>query len=133
VNSKQTIVLFILVLGTLMGALDSTIVILAFPAIADGLHSDIATTIWIILIYLLITAVTTTPFGRIGDIFGRSRMFNAGFAIFTVGSVLCGIASNIQSLILFRAVQAVGGSLLQSNSGAIIADVSPGGKRALTV
>jgi EmrB/QacA subfamily drug resistance transporter len=112
-----------------MGTLDSTIVILAFPAIADGLHSDIATTIWIILIYLLITAVTTTPFGRIGDIFGRSRMFNAGFAIFTVGSVLCGIASNIQSLILFRAVQAVGGSLLQSNSGAIIADVFPRNER----
>jgi MFS family permease len=70
-----------------MGALDSTIVILAFPAIAAGLHSDIATTIWIILIYLLVTAVTTTPFGRIGDLYGRSKMFNAGFAIFTIGSV----------------------------------------------
>ncbi len=128
-NSKQTVVLFILVLGTLMGALDSTIVILAFPAIAGGLHSDITTTIWIILIYLLIIAVTTTPFGRIGDLYGRSRMFNAGFAIFTVGSVLCGIAPNIQSLILFRAVQAVGGSLLQSNSGAIIADVFPRNER----
>src|SRR5512137_2406283 len=103
-----------------MGALDSTIVILAFPAIAGGLHSDIATTIWIILIYLLVTAVTTTPFGRIGDLYGRSRMFNAGFAIFTIGSILCGIAQNIQQLILFRAVQAIGGSLLQSNSGAII-------------
>ena len=56
-------------------------------------------------------------------------MFNAGFAIFTVGSVLCGIALNIQSLILFRAVQAVGGSLLQSNSGAIIADVFPKNER----
>ncbi len=129
VNSKQTVVLFVLVLGTLMGALDSTIVILAFPAIAEGLHSDIATTIWIILIYLLVTAVTTTPFGRIGDLYGRSRMFNAGFAIFTIGSVLCGIASNIQLLILFRAVQAIGGSLLQSNSCAIIADVFPRNER----
>lgn len=128
-NSKQTVVLFVLVLGTLMGALDSTIVILAFPAIAAGLHSDIATTIWIILIYLLVTAVTTTPFGRIGDLYGRSRMFNAGFAIFTIGSVLCGIASNIRLLILFRAVQAIGGSLLQSNSGAIIADVFPRNER----
>jgi len=76
VDSKQKIVLFILVLGTLMGALDSTIVILAFPSIAEGLHSDIATTIWIILIYLLVTAVTTTPFGWIGDLYGRSRISN---------------------------------------------------------
>jgi len=125
VDSKQAVVLFVLVLGTLMGALDSTIVILAFPVIADGLNSDIATTIWIILIYLLITAITTTPFGRVGDLYGRSRMFNAGFAIFTIGSALCGLSPNIQSLILFRAVQAVGGSLLQSNSGAIIADIFP--------
>ena len=120
---RQAIVLFVLVLGTLMGALDSTIVILAFPPIANGLHSDIATALWIILAYLLVLAVATTPLGRIGDIYGRSRMFNAGFAIFTVGSALCGFSSSIQLLILFRGVQAVGGSLLQANSGAVIADV----------
>lgn len=121
--------LFILVLGTLMGALDSTIVILAFPVIAERLHSDIATAIWVILIYLLITAVTTTPLGRVGDIYGRSRMFNAGFAIFTLGSALCGLSSSIQLLILSRGLQALGGSLLQSNSGAIIADMFPRNER----
>lgn len=121
--------LFILVLGTLMGALDSTIVILAFPVIAERLHSDIATAIWIILIYLLVTAVTTTPLGRVGDIYGRSRMFNAGFAIFTLGSAICGLSSSIQLLILSRGLQALGGSLLQSNSGAIIADVFPRNER----
>ena len=124
-NSQQIIGLFILVLGTLMGALDSTIVVLAFPDIAKGLNSNIATTIWIILIYLLVLAVTTTPFGRLGDIYGRSRMFNSGFAVFTVGSALCGVSPNIYYLILFRAVQAIGGSLLQSNGGAIIADIFP--------
>lgn len=129
VNSKQTIVLFILVLGTLMGALDSTNVLLVFPSIAEGLHSYIATTIWIILIYLLVTAVTTTLFGRIGDLYGRSCMFNAGFAVFTVGSVLCAFSSRIQLLILFRVVQALDGSLLQANSGAIIADVFPKNER----
>jgi EmrB/QacA subfamily drug resistance transporter len=124
-NSQQIIGLFILVLGTLMGALDSTIVVLAFPDIAKGLNSNIATTIWIILVYLLVLAVTTTPFGRLGDIYGRSRMFNSGFAVFTVGSALCGVSTNIYYLILFRAVQAIGGSLLQSNGGAIIADIFP--------
>jgi EmrB/QacA subfamily drug resistance transporter len=124
-DSQQIIGLFILVLGTLMGALDSTIVVLAFPDIAKGLKSNISVTIWIILGYLLVLAVTTTPFGRLGDIYGRSRMFNSGFAVFTVGSALCGFSPSIYYLILFRAVQAIGGSLLQSNGGAIIADIFP--------
>jgi EmrB/QacA subfamily drug resistance transporter len=124
-RSQQFIILFILVLGTFMGALDSTIVILAFPDIASSLGSNLATTIWIILVYLLILAVTTTPFGRIGDIYGRSRIFNSGFAIFTIGSALCGLSTTIHYLILFRGIQAIGGSLLQSNGGAIIADIFP--------
>jgi EmrB/QacA subfamily drug resistance transporter len=109
----------------MMGALDSTIVLLAFPVINDSLHSDFITTIWIILAYLLIIAVTTTQMGRIGDIYGRSRIFNLGFAIFTVGSALCGLSPHIYLLITFRAVQAAGGAIMQANSGAIIADVFP--------
>ncbi len=120
---RRSIVLTIVVLGTLMGALDSTIVLLAFPVINDSLHSDFVTTIWIILAYLLIIAVTTTQMGRIGDIYGRSRIFNLGFAIFTVGSALCGLSPHIYLLISFRAVQAAGGAIMQANSGAIIADV----------
>jgi len=119
----RSIVLTIVVLGTLMGALDSTIVLLAFPVINDSLHSDFITTIWIILAYLLVIAVTTTQMGRIGDIYGRSRIFNLGFAIFTVGSALCGLSPHIYLLISFRAVQAAGGAIMQANSGAIIADV----------
>lgn len=128
-ESKKTVTLFVLVLGTLMGALDSTIVILAFPVIAEKLHSDIATTIWIILIYLLVSAVATTPLGRLGDIYGRSKMFNAGFAIFTLGSAFCGLSPSIELLIASRGLQALGGSLLQANSGAIIADVFPRNER----
>lgn len=126
---SQNIILVIVVLGTLMGALDSTIVLLAFPSITDGLHSDFITTIWIILTYLLVIAVTTTQFGRIGDIFGRTKMFNAGFGIFTVGSALCGFSPNIFFLIGSRVVQALGGALMQSNSGAIIADTFPPNSR----
>lgn len=122
---QQKIVLSVLVLGTLMGALDSTIVILAFPAIADGLHADLLTTMWIILVYLLIMASLTVPLGRLGDLFGRPRMFNLGFGIFTVSSLFCAISSSIAMLIIFRGVQALGGALLESNSGAIIADIFP--------
>ncbi len=125
----SNIVLGIVMLGTLMGALDSTIVLLAFPTINDSLHSNLATSLWIILAYLLVLAVATTQMGRIGDIYGRSRMFNLGFVIFTVGSALCGFSTHIYLLIGFRVVQAVGGALLQATSGAIIADYFPRERR----
>ena len=83
----RNIVLAIVVLGTLMGALDSTIVLLAFPVINDSLHSDFVTTIWIILAYLLIISVTTTQMGRIGDIYGRSKIFNLGFAVSAISKI----------------------------------------------
>ena len=122
---NRNIILSVMVVGTLMGAVDSTIVLLAFPTITAKLHSDFITTLWIILAYLLVLAVTTTQFGRLGDLYGRSKIFNVGFIIFTVGSVLCGFSTSIGLLIGFRIVQALGGSLIQSNSSAIISDVFP--------
>ena len=128
-TKHSNLVLAIVMLGTMMGALDSTIVLLAFPVINDSLHSDLATSLWIILAYLLILAVATTQMGRIGDIYGRSRIFNLGFVIFTVGSALCGFSPHIYPLIAFRCVQAAGGAIMQATSGAIIADYFPREKR----
>jgi MFS family permease len=61
----------------------------------------------------------------VGDVYGRNRMFNVGFGVFTFGSLLCGFSNSISLLTAFRAVQAVGGALMQANAGAIIADVFP--------
>ncbi|VVB96462.1 Putative multidrug resistance protein MdtD [uncultured archaeon] len=91
-SKHEGIVLSILVLGTLMGALDTTIVLLALPSMTEGLNSNLGETIWVILIYLLVIAVTTMQFGRLGDLFGRSKAFNLGFAVFTLGSAFCGFA-----------------------------------------
>jgi EmrB/QacA subfamily drug resistance transporter len=124
-DSRQKIIISVLMLGTLMGSLDSTIVILAFPTISESLHADLVTTLWIILIYLLVVAVCTTQLGRLGDIYGRSRMFNTGFGVFTLGSLFCGLSPTIYWLILTRGIQAFGGALMQANSGAIIADTFP--------
>jgi EmrB/QacA subfamily drug resistance transporter len=124
-DTKQKIIIFVLMLGTLMGSLDSTIVILAFPTISGALHASFITTLWVILIYLLVVAVCTTQLGRIGDIYGRSRMFNAGFAVFTFGSLFCGLSPGVYWLIFSRGIQAVGGALMQANSGAIVADTFP--------
>lgn len=120
--SKENTILAVIVIGTLMASIDSTIVLLAFPAMTQALHSTISTIIWVILIYMIVVAVFSTQFGRIGDIYGRGRMFNLGFIIFTLASFLCGIAPTDISLIAFRAVQAIGGALIASNSSAIIAD-----------
>ena len=115
-------ILIIIILGTLMGALDTTIVLLALPTLTSELHANLSISLWVILMYLLVTAVTTTQFGRIGDMFGRGKIFNTGFVVFTIGSALCGFSPSIGYLIGFRALQAIGGSLMQANSGAIIAD-----------
>jgi EmrB/QacA subfamily drug resistance transporter len=125
----ERIVLGIIILGTLMGAIDTTIVLLALPDITQALGSNLAATIWTILIYLLVLTVVTTQFGRLGDLFGRSRMFNFGFLVFTVGSALCGLSTSAGMLIGFRAVQAVGGAFLTATSGAIIADTFEVGRR----
>lgn len=118
----RNFVLFSVLIGTLMSAIDTTIVILALPTILTDLHADLFVSIWIIIIYLLIVAVLTTQLGGLGDIYGRGRIFNAGFLVFIVGSALCGFSPNIYFLIGSRGLQAVGAALMQANSNAIIAD-----------
>ncbi len=124
-------VLFVIVLGTLMAAIDTTIVVLALPTMGTELHSPLGTIIWVILLYLLVATLLTTQFGRIGDIFGRARLYTTGFAIFTVASVLCGLAPSDLFLIASRGGQAVGASFMLANSGAIIADHFPPERRGL--
>ncbi len=121
-TTAQKSVLTVVVVGTLMSSIDTTIVLLAIPDITKTLHTNLATSLWIILSYLLVVAVMTTQLGRVGDIYGRGRMFNLGFLVFTIGSVLAGASFNIYMLIIARVVQGVGGAFISANSGAIIAD-----------
>ncbi|AWR95615.1 MFS transporter [Acidianus brierleyi] len=122
---KRSLVLTVVVLGVLMGAVDSTIVILALPTIVQSLHSNLFTMIWIILIYLLEIAVLTTQLGRLGDSYGRAKIYNLGFIVFTIGSALCGASPTAYFLIGSRGIQAVGASMMQANSGAIVSDYFP--------
>ncbi len=128
-RAVETAVLVLTTIGTLMVAVDSTIVILALPTMARDLVSPLSTIIWTILIYLLITAAMTTQAGRLGDMFGRAGIYNLGFAIFTIGSAASGFAPGAETLIIARAVQAVGGALVFANSGALIAAVFPPERR----
>ncbi|MHB8351079.1 MAG: MFS transporter [Thermoplasmata archaeon] len=122
-------VLFVVVLGTLMVSVDTTIVLLALPTIAGNLAAPLTTVLWTILIYLLVVSVLTTQAGRISDLLGHGRVYNLGFVIFTIGSALCGFAPTATSLVAFRTVQAVGGAFMVATGSAILADHFPAAVR----
>lgn len=121
--------LAVIATGVLITAVDTTIVVLALPHIQVALHADLSSVVWIIVSYLLVITLLSTQVGRLGDIFGRVRMYEAGFGIFVIGSLLCALAWNEPSMIGFRVLQGVGGALIAANSGAVIADTFPPERR----
>ncbi len=131
-------------LGIFMALLNSSIVIISLPAIFRGIDvnplqaSNIGLLLWLLQGYLVVTAVLVVTLGRIGDIFGRVRMYNAGFAVFTVASIALA-ASPVKGvggavvLIALRIVQGVGGALLMANSLAILTDAFPPSERGMAL
>ena len=116
--------------STLMASIDSNIVLIALPTIGRELPATSATDLlWILLGYSIITATLLLNFGRLSDMFGRVRLYVMGFAIFTVGSLLCGFSQTGTELVLLRLVQGVGAAFLFSNSAAILTDAFPPGER----
>ena len=108
-----------------MTAVDTTIVVLALPEIQRGLHVALSAVIWVIISFLLVITLLATQVGRLGDMFGRVRMYEMGFVVFVLGSLACGLAWNEASIIAFRVVQGIGGAFIMANSGAVIADLYP--------
>jgi EmrB/QacA subfamily drug resistance transporter len=111
--------------GALMAAVDSTVVLLALYPIATDLHSSLVTMIWIIIGYLLVNTALVLSLGRLADMYGRKKMYNIGFVIFTIGSALSGLAFSGFSLVGFRVIQGVGAALLTANSFAILSEAFP--------
>ncbi len=122
-------ILLLTTVGSLMYAIDSTIVVLALPTMARELEAPLTILIWTILIYILFGAALTTQAGRVGDLWGRKPAYLGGFAIFTVGSLFCGLSPSATVLVAARAVQAIGGALLFANASAILAHVFPPERR----
>ena len=123
------IALSVTTIGALMAAIDGTIVILALPDMMVKLHADLIEMIWVIMGYILVSTVFLLTFGRAADMFGRVRMYNLGFVVFTIGSALCGLSQNATQLILFRLVQGSGAAMMMVNSVAIITEVFPAHER----
>ena len=127
-----------------MSQLDGSIVLIALPAIFRGIHLDplasgnVVYLLWMIMGYRLVQAVLVVTVGRFGDMFGRVRIYNAGFAVFTVASVLLSFdpfdgGHGALWLIGWRALQAVGGSMLTANSAAILTDAFPRDQRGFAL
>ena len=117
--------LSVISIGALMAAVDSTVVLLALYPIAKDLSSDFVTMIWVIIAYLLVNTALVLSLGRLGDMYGRKKMYYVGFVIFTIGSALCGLALSGISLVGFRVIQGAGAALLTANSFAILSEAFP--------
>ncbi|MFE5714905.1 MFS transporter [Streptomyces sp. NPDC056501] len=126
-QSHRTILVAIgaLLLGMLLAALDQTIVSTALPTIVSEL-GGMDHLSWVVTAYMLASTAATPLWGKLGDQYGRKKLFQAAIVIFLIGSALCGIAQNMPQLIAFRAVQGLGGGGLMVLSMAIVGDlVSP--------
>ncbi|HEX2901982.1 MAG TPA: MFS transporter [Jatrophihabitans sp.] len=131
-------------LGVLMATINSSIVIISLPAIFRGIKLDplapgnVSYLLWMLMGFLLVTAVFVVSFGRLGDIYGRVRMYNAGFMVFTAGSILLAADPMTGSggalwLIGWRLVQGVGAAMLFANSTAILTDAFPATRRGMAL
>src|SRR4030065_420141 len=95
VSPSQWLILLLISLASFMGALDATIVNISLPTMSKYFHCDVATVSWVAMAYLLVLSSTLITFGRVADIRGYKKIYLAGFATFTIGSLLCGFFSNI--------------------------------------
>ena len=131
-------------LGMLMASIDASIVLIALPDIFRGIHlnpllpGNTSYFLWLLMGYMLVTAVLVVSFGRLGDIFGRVRMYNMGFALFTVFSIMLSVTwmhgrDAVLFMIIMRVFQGVGGALTMANSMAILTDAFPPKQRGLAL
>jgi MFS family permease len=131
-------------LGTLIATINSSIVLISLPAIFNGIHlnplepGNVSYLLWMLMGYLLVTAVLVVTLGRLGDMYGRVRIYNAGFALFTLTSIALSLdpfdgGKGALWLIGWRVLQAVGGAMLMANSAAIITDAFPVAQRGMAL
>ncbi|HXW79410.1 MAG TPA: MFS transporter, partial [Acidimicrobiales bacterium] len=131
-------------LGMLMATIDASIVLISLPDIFNGIHlnplepGNTSYFLWLLMGYMLVTAVLVVSFGRLGDIVGRVRMYNMGFAIFTVFSILLSVTwmqgrDAAIFMIVMRVCQGVGGAFIMANTAAILTDAFPPTQRGLAL
>ncbi len=119
-NSHKYVIMIIVLVGVLMSVLDGIVVNIALPTITTAFHVDIGLSQWSITGYMVTLTALLLFFGRLSGFTGKVPLFIAGFSIFTLASFACGLSTSLTQLIAFRVIQAVGGAMVFSISGAIL-------------
>lgn len=126
---KEWAILLVVLPMTFMTTLDSSIVNVALPTMARELGTSMAGIEWIVTSYLITICALILLFGRFGDIIGKSRVFRFGIAIFTIGSLLCGLSNSLIMLIISRIIQAIGAAAAMATNQGIITETFPPSER----
>jgi len=124
-SRRRWLVLAVLCVGVFMLMVDGTVVNIAIPSIMEAFSTGFSHVEWVMNAYLLVFAVLLITAGRLGDLYGRKRIFIIGLCVFTLASLLCGLAPGIGWLIGFRGLQGLGGAMMMPSTLSIIANVFP--------
>src|SRR6185436_9240302 len=128
-RSKRNLAAFGVMLVIFLFAIDSTIVSTSMPTIVAKL-GGLELYSWVFAIYMLTSALTTPIFGKLADLFSKRRLMLIGIGIFLLGSLLCGVAQSMEAMIVFRAVQGLGGGAIYSLSFIVVGVLFPADQRA---
>lgn len=112
-------------LGTLVGILNASTLIIALPTMMVGLDTTLVNVMWVLIAYMLVMTILAPASGRLADMYGRKKIYIFGLVTFTIASLLCGIAADVFQLIGFRVFQAIGGAIIVANGTIIVADAFP--------
>ena len=132
-QANPYLVLLAVASGLFMVVIDVTILNIALPSISRDMGASMAQVEWSVIAYTLTLTGLVPIFGRISDILGRKKLFLSGVSIFALASLFCAYSQSMEGLILGRIFQGVGGSMITSNTLAIITDTFPEGKRGLAM
>ncbi|MGJ6126536.1 MFS transporter [Mycolicibacterium sp. Y3] len=131
-------------LGILLAAINASIVLISLPAIFRGIGlnplapGNVSYLLWMLMGYLVVTAVLVVPFGRLGDMYGRVKIYNLGFVVFTVAAIALSfdpfhLGGGAVWLIAWRVIQGIGGAMLMASSSAILTDAFPANQRGMAL
>ena len=129
VYHKRWLILIVLNVFTFMSTLDSSIVNIALPTISQNLKLSLSKSQWVVSIYLMIICMAILFFGKLGDTYGKIKIFKYGAIFFIIGSFLCGLSHSLAFLLFARSIQAIGASMTMANSQGIVTEIFPPNER----
>ncbi len=124
-NNYKWLALLTVSIGTFMGTLDASIVIIALPRLTEVFNTEPSVVLWVTIAYLLASVSLMLTIGKLGDVFGKKRVFVTGFALFTLGLTLCALSQSVVQLVLARVVQAIGLAMVIALGNAIVTAAFP--------